>query len=208
MKHLFNKIKPVGNRTIVITNTNQKKEHSFTKEDGTEGNFYIANEYSWDGRVTNFTQGTLLNDFKNLKVGTNVLVHHNSMGDESELVVENTPAGHKVFAVDAHFIYFGVDGDKIIPVDGFMLVERLYEPENVSKGGIIMTTEKVQIKNKVRVLAVPDSITDYKVGDVAIVYPHSDYMMTHNLNGKIDTLIRLKYSDCLAVDHDFDKRGY
>ena len=130
------------------------------------------------------------------------------MGDESELVIEDTPPGYKIFAVDAHFIYFGIEGDKLIPVNGCMLVERLYEPEDVSKGGIIMTTERVQIKNKVRILAVPDSITDYKVGDVAIMYPHSDYMMTHNVNGKIEEIIRLKYSDCLAIDHDFDKRGY
>jgi hypothetical protein len=71
-----------------------------------------------------------------------------------------------------------------------------------------LTTEKIQIKNKVRVLAVPHSMTDYKAGDVAIVYPHSDYLMTHNLNGKIEELIRVKYTDCLAIDHDFDKRGY
>jgi co-chaperonin GroES (HSP10) len=208
MKHLFNKIRPIGNRTIVITNTNQKKEHSFTKEDGTEGNLYIANEYSWDGRVTNFTQGTLLNDFKNLKAGTNVLLHHNSMGDECELAVDGVPDKHKVFAVDAHFIYFGIDGEKIMPIDGYLLVERLYEPEDVSKGGIILTTEKVQIKNKVKILATSESCTEYKVGQVIIMYPHSDYMMTHNVNGKIETIIRVKYSDCLAIDHDFDKRGY
>lgn len=208
MKHLFNKIKPIGKRVIVITDTQQKKSHSFLKEDGTEGNLYIANEYSWDGRVTNFTQGTLLTDFRNLKAGTHVLAHHNSMGDECELAVEGTPAHHKVFAIDEIFVYFGVDGDKVIPIDGYMLVERLYEPEDVSKGGIILTTDRIQIKNKVKVLAVPESIVDYKAGDVAIVYPHSDYLMTHNLNGKIEELIRVKYTDCLAIDHDFDKRGY
>jgi co-chaperonin GroES (HSP10) len=208
MKHLFNKIKPIGKRVIVITDTTQKKQHTFTKEDGTQGELYIANEYSWDGRVTNFTQGKLLNDFKNLKAGTDVLAHHNSMGDECELVIENTPRGHKIFAIDEVFIYFGIDGDKIIPIDGYMLVERLYEPEDVSAGGIILTTEPVKIHNKMRILAVPDSINDFKVGDVAITYPKSDYMMTHNVNGKIEELIRLKYSDCLAIDHDFDKRGY
>lgn len=208
MKHLFNKIKPVGNRTIVITNTNQKKEHSFTKEDGTEGSLYIANEYSWDSRVTNFTQGTLLNDFKNLKAGTDVLVHHNSMGNECELDISDTPKGHKIFAVDAHFIYFGIKDKKLIPVNGNMLVERLYEPEDVSAGGIVLTLEPIKIKNKVRIIAVPESITDYKVGDVAIIYPFADYAMTHNVNGKIEEVIRLKYSDCLAIDHDFDKRGY
>lgn len=208
MEHLYNKIKPVGKRVIILAEKEQKNKHQFTKEDGTIGELYVDNQFSWDSRITNTTQGILLTDFKNLKAGTYVLVHHNSMVDECELVHDDIPHTHRLYAVDEHFVYFGVKDGEIIPTDGFMLVERLYEPEDVSSGGIILTIEPVKIHNKLRVLATSKSNTEFKKGDVVITYKFSDYEMTHNVNGKMEKIIRLRQSDCLAIDHDFDKRGY
>lgn len=203
MKELYNKIKPVGNRVIVLVDVQEKETHSFTKEDGTTGKLYMANEYSWDSRVTNFTQGVLLTDYKNLKAGVHVLAHHNSMGDECELSDSRIPSGHKLFSIESVFVYFGIDGEEIIPVDGYLLADRLYVEQSS-----IIETEKVKIPNKLRIKAVPDSVSGIKVGDVVITYIYSDYEMTHNVNGKVENIIRLKYDDCLAVDKDFDKRGY
>lgn len=203
MKELYNKIKPVGRRVIVLVDVDEKNAHQFTKEDGTIGKLYVANEYSWDSRISNFTQGVLLTDYKNLKAGTHVLAHHNSMGDECEITDKRIPHGHKLFSIDEIFVYFGVEDGKIIPIDGFMLAERIYLEQSS-----LLDVEKVKIPNKLRIKAVPDTITDIKSGDVVITFIHSDYEMTHNVNGKIENLIRLRYSDCLAVDYDFDKRGY
>lgn len=208
MKHLYNKIKPVGRRVIILVDTEEKKSHTIGLKDGKNIDLYLATEFSWDSRVTNYTQGLLLTDYKNLKAGTYVLAHHSSMGDECELVYDEIPAGHKIFAVEDSFIYFGVLDGKIVPIDGYMLAERLYEPEPVSAAGIIMVAEPVKISNKLKILAKPESITDFEVGDVAITYKYSDYEMTHNINGKQEKIIRLKYSDCLAIDNDFNKRGY
>ena len=160
----------------------------------------LAIDYSWDSRITNITQGILLTDYKNLKAGTYVLAHHSSMGDECELVYDGIPHGHKLFSVEENLVFFGFDKGKIIPIDGFMLAERMYKPEPVSKFGIILTAEPEKIDNKLKILAKPDSITDFEVGDVAITYKYSDYEMTHNLNGKQEKIIRLKYSDCLAKE--------
>ncbi len=200
MKHLYNKIKPVGRRVIVLVDIDGKKSHNVDLGNGKSVSLEIATEYSWDGRVTGLTQGVLLTDYKNLKAGMYVLAHHSSMGDECELVHEGIPHGHKLFSIEENFIYFGADEEKLIPLDGYMLVERLYEPEPVSKFGIILVSEPVKIPNKLKILAKPDSITDFEVGDIAVTYKYSDYEMTHNINGKQETIIRLKYSDCLAKE--------
>jgi co-chaperonin GroES (HSP10) len=200
MKHLYNKIKPVGRRVIVLVDIDGKKSHNLDLGNGKSVSLEIATEYSWDGRVTGLTQGILLTDYKNLKAGMYVLAHHSSMGDECELVHEGIPHGHKLFSIEENFIYFGADKEKLIPLDGYMLVERLYEPEPVSKFGIILVSEPVKIPNKLKIVAKPDSITDFEVGDIAVTYKYSDYEMTHNINGKQETIIRLKYSDCLAKE--------
>ena len=200
MKHLYNKIKPVGRRVIVLVDIDGKKSHNLDLGNGKTVSLEIATEYSWDGRVTGLTQGILLTDYKNLKAGMYVLAHHSSMGDECEMDYEGIPHGHKLFSIEENFIYFGADEEKLIPLDGYMLAERLYEPEPVSKFGIILISEPVKIPNKLKILAKPDSITDFEVGDIAVTYKYSDYEMTHNLNGKQETIIRLKYSDCLAKE--------
>lgn len=200
MKHLYNKIKPVGRRVIVLVDIDGKKSHNLDLGNGKSVSLEIATEYSWDGRVTGLTQGILLTDYKNLKAGMYVLAHHSSMGDECEMDYEGIPHGHKLFSIEENFIYFGADEEKLIPLDGYMLAERLYEPEPVSKFGIILVSEPVKIPNKLKILAKPDSITDFEVGDIAVTYKYSDYEMTHNLNGKQETIIRLKYSDCLAKE--------
>lgn len=200
MKHLYNKIKPVGRRVIVLVDIDGKKSHNLDLGNGKSVSLEIATEYSWDGRVTGLTQGILLTDYKNLKAGMYVLAHHSSMGDECEMDYEGIPHGHKLFSIEENFIYFGADEEKLIPLDGYMLAERLYEPEPVSKFGIILVSEPVKIPNKLKILAKPDSITDFEVGDIAVTYKYSDYEMTHNINGKQETIIRLKYSDCLAKE--------
>ena len=208
MQELYNTIKPVGRRVIVLVDPNEKRQHALDLGDGKSVSLELSIDYNWDGRVTGFTQGTLLTDYKNLKAGIKVLIHHNSAGEENELTVDGIPQGNKVYAIDEAFLYFGVNGDEIICVDGYMLAERLYEKEPVSPAGIILVSEPPKIHNKLRILGKPESITDFNVGDIAIVYKYSDYEMTHVVNGKSRKLIRLKYSDCLAVDYGFEERGY
>lgn len=193
---LYNTIKPVGRRIIVAVNSREKNSHEIEMADGTKVELYVDNTYSWDSRITNHTQGVLLTDYKNLKAGTNVLLHHNSFNDENKLDIE--PDIHtSIHAVDEMFIYFGIDGEEMMCIDGFMLAERVYEEDDVTEGGIILV-EKKQKESMLRILGKPESITDFEVGDIAIVYKKSDYEMTHNIGGKLKKIIRLKYSDCLG----------
>ena len=196
MKHLYNTIKPVGKRIIVAIKSGSKQSHVIKDENGNDVELYIDTSYSWDGRVSNHTQGILLTDYKNLKAGTNVLLHHNSIDDDNKLDIE--PDIHtSIHAVDEMFLYFGIDDNGLICIDGFMLAERVYDEDDVSPGGIILV-EKKQKESLLRILAKPESITDFEVGDIAVVYKKSDYEMTHNVGGKLQKIIRLKYSDCLG----------
>lgn len=195
-EELYNTIKPVGKRIIVAVSSKEKNTHEIQMEDGSKLELYIDNTYSWDSRITNHTQGVLLTDYKNLKAGTNVLLHHNSINDENKLDIK-PDIRTSIHAVDEVFIYFGINGEELICIDGFMLAERIYEEDEVSPGGIILT-EKKQKESMLKILAKPDSITDFEVGDTAVVYKKSDYEMTHNIGGKIKKIIRLKYSDCLG----------
>lgn len=197
MKHLYNKIKPVGNRCIVAIDSNSKSRHIIKNEKGEDIELYIAYDYSWDGKESNITQAELLTDFKNLKAGTHVLIHHNAAGDENQLDINDIPPYVQIHAIDSEFVFFGIKDKEYICIDGFMLVERLYEDDVVSDGGIVLT-EKKKKDCMLKILAKPDSITDYEVGDIAVVYKYSDYEIIHTVMGKQERIIRLKIDDCIG----------
>lgn len=197
MKHLYNTIKPVGNKSIIAIDINDKGRHTFQGEDGKELELYVAHEYSWDGKVSNYTQAKLLTDFKNLKAGTDVLIYHNGLNPDFQLPINDIPPYIKVYAIESNFIYFGILDEKIVCLDGFMMAERIYEDGDVSEGGILLTERKKK-ESMLRILAKPDSITDFEVGDIAVTYKYSDYEVIHSVGGKTQTVIRLKHSDCLG----------
>lgn len=196
MQHLYNTIRPVGNRAIVAIEKGSKNSHIVTKDDGTEVELFIDTSYSWDGKVSGQTQAVLLTDFKNLKAGTDVLIHHNAIDESNQLdiYIDTTTFIH---AIEDGFIYFGINDNGLVCIDGYMIVERVYDEDMVSPGGIILT-EKKKHDSLMKIVAKPDSIEDFEVGDIAVVYKKSDYEMTHNVGGKMTKVIRLKYSDCLG----------
>lgn len=196
MQHLYNTIRPVGNRAIVAIKRGSKNSHIVTKDDGTEVELFVDTSYSWDGKVSGQTQAVLLTDFKNLKAGTDVLIHHNAIDESNQLdiYIDTTTFIH---AIESAFVYFGVNDDGLICIDGYMIVERVYDEDMVSPGGIILTEKRKQ-DSLMKIVAKPDSIEDFEVGDIAVVYKKSDYEMTHNVGGKMTKVIRLKYSDCLG----------
>ena len=196
MQHLYNTIKPVGARAIVAVKSGSKNSHIVTKDDGTEVELFIDTSYSWDGKVSGQTQAVLLTDFKNLKAGTDVLIHHNAINESNQLDI-NIDTTTFIHAIEADFVYFGFDDDGIVCIDGYMMVERVYDEDMVSPGGIILT-EKKKHDSLMKVISKPDSIEDFEIGDIAVVYKKSDYEMTHNIGGKMTKIIRLKYSDCLG----------
>lgn len=196
MQHLYNTIRPVGNRAIVAIKKGSKNSHIVTKDDGTEVELFVDTSYSWDGKISGQTQAVLLTDFKNLKAGTDVLIHHNAIDESNQLdiYIDTTTFIH---AIESAFVYFGINDDGLICIDGYMIVERVYDEDMVSPGGIILTEKRKQ-DSLMKIVAKPDSIEDFEVGDIAVVYKKSDYEMTHNVGGKMTKVIRLKYSDCLG----------
>lgn len=190
---MFNTIKPV--RGKVIVSPKQKDSHKIKNENGEEVELYIDNSYNWDSRVSQSTHGILMTDYKNLKAGTYVIYNHKAISDENKLDIEYNRA--PIHAIDEYLIYFGVDGEEIICLEGMMMVERIYDEDTVSPGGIILVEKKKQ-DSLMKVVAKAYDIDDFEVGDVAVVYKYSDYEIPHNIGGKQVKLIRLKYSDCLA----------
>ena len=196
MEHLYNTIRPVGKRAIVAVKSGEKNSHIIKGPNGEDIELYVDTSHSWDGKISQPTQATLLTDFKNLKAGTHVLIHHNTIQSENKLDIQPNPST-SVHAIDEDTVYFGINGDEIICLDGYMIVERVFEEDGVSPGGIILT-EKKKNDTMMKIINKADSITDYEVGDIAVVYKYSDYEIPHNIGGKSTKVIRLKYSDCLG----------
>jgi len=190
---MFNTIKPIKGRVIVCPQS--KESHIIKNEKGEDVELYMDNTYNWDSRVTNSTHGLLMTDYKNLKAGTYVIYNHKTISDENKLDIEYN--GSPIHSIEEYLIYFGVDGDEIICLDGMMMVERVYDEDTVSPGGIILVEKKKQ-DSLMKVVAKASDIEDFEVGDIAVVYKKSDYEIPHNIGGKQMKLIRLKYSDCLA----------
>jgi hypothetical protein len=194
MKHLYNTIRPVGKRAIVAIVDGEKNKHTITDENGKEVELFVDTSFSWDGKVANHTQATLLTDFKNLNAGTHVLIYHNAIHETNQLDIWVNPLT-RIHAIEDSSIYFGFDGEKIICVDGYLLAERIYEDDSTEH---IIAPDKRQVDNVLRIVGKPDSVEDFEIGDLAVVYKYSDYEITHNLNGRRVSVIRLKYSDCLG----------
>jgi hypothetical protein len=194
MKHLYNTIRPVGKRAIVAIVDGEKNKHTITDENGKEVELFVDTSFSWDGKVANHTQATLLTDFKNLKAGTHVLIYHNAIHETNQLDIWVNPLT-RIHAIEDSSIYFGFDGEKIICVDGYLLAERIYEDDSTEH---IIAPDKRKVDNVLRIVGKPDSVDDFEIGDLAVVYKYSDYEITHNLNGRRVSVIRLKYSDCLG----------
>lgn len=190
---MFNKIRPIRGRVIV--SPKMKESHIIKNEKGEDVELFIDNSYSWDGRITKPTHGVLMTDYKNLKAGIDVIFNHNSVSDDNKLDIEYNRA--PIHAIEENLVYFGVDGEEIICLEGMMMVERVYDEETVSPGGIILVEKKKQ-DSLMKVVAKAHDIEDFEIGDTAVVYKYSDYEIPHNIGGKQKKLIRLKYSDCLA----------
>jgi len=59
MEHLYNTIKPVGKRVVIAVRSGDKDSHKVIRDDGTEVELFVNTNYSWDGKISNHTQGTL-----------------------------------------------------------------------------------------------------------------------------------------------------
>lgn len=196
MNHLFNTIRPVGKRVIVAVRNGSKESHLIEKEDGSSVELFVDTSYSWDGKISNHTQATLLTDYKNLKAGTDVLIYHNSISADNCLDIY-PDTSTRIHSIEENFVYFGYVDGELVCLDGFMIGERVFDDEEVSPGGIILTEPKKQ-ETLIKIVAKPDSVTDYEVGETAVMYKYSDYEMTHNLGGKMTKIIRIKVDDCFG----------
>lgn len=188
-------------RLLVKADIFQREQHSFLMPDGTRKAFYLGAKYGEDNKKSKLTMAQVVTECDELKVGDVVLFTHLVIRDDKEVQHEDYPGTEKLYLIDKSSVSFYIREEEICPVGDNLLCERLYYPEEVSPGGIILSYEKKQVENRLRVLKVPPGIDEVKEGDVVVVYKFSDYELSFNYSNTEKTIIRCLFSrDVIAVD--------
>jgi co-chaperonin GroES (HSP10) len=182
---------------LVAVDPDEKSKHMMGDVE-----LFIAKEFSWDGKESNPTGGTLLHDHFGLKAGTRVHFNHRATEQGNDLVVdEYHPL--TVYSIEDYMIHLYEDEDgELQPIDSYAIVERLYEPEEVSKFGIILTTEQKQIPQRLLIKKVGKNSGGIKSGQIVITEKYSDYEMNISHNGRDHRVVRLNLNDIVAIDRN------
>lgn len=186
-------LKAPKGRLIIEVDMEYKNSHTF--DNGQK----IRLERGYDnfnGRYTNPVNGVVIDGLE-LKKGTEVIVHHNSIHDTNKVFnYQNKPLfGIYSVPVEECFIYF--ENEKWRPFPEFSLGYRIYEPYKGKINGIQPTL----VKNKIYV-----SEGEYS-GNVVNTLKASDYeLIFQDKNGKENRIIRFRNSgerqEVIAIDHD------
>jgi hypothetical protein len=212
-------LKAVENRVIVLIDIEGKNSYRF--ENGT----VIRFERNWDTFDQKHTQpvNATVIDAKNIPIGAEILVHHNSCHPVNEvfnhsfLSGEQIASGIKVFSIpetdcyvwrisepepvkiDGKYNYYR-QGGEWQPLPGFILAERVYEPYR----GIIEGIEPKLLKQRLYIK------TGELKGNVVITLKAADYQITfQDSNGRENRLIRCRHfegdwnerEEIIAIDH-------
>lgn len=196
-----------GQRVIVAVNPYQKEVHSIDMPDGSQLELYVGSKFSEDGKVSKPTLGRVISDCEDIQAGDMALFAHVVISDDKWLDVKGyTKGNERMYAIDKSSIIFVIrqNEDKkeaeLIPVNDNILCERMYFPEEVSPGGIILDLEPKKMEDRVRILKVPYDMEDVKEGDVVLMYKFSDYEVKYVYNNKQQEAIRIKHRDILGID--------
>lgn len=185
-------MKLLHRRALVLVDPDAKSNKKISTPMG-EIELYIANEYSWDGRVANNTSGILLDDFKEAPKGSVVIFNHRATTQDNEI-------DDKVFLIDEPFIYFYLDGSEPIPFEGSFLISRIakqkYHTELVH---IPDGWNDTHYDNLFRIERTPRGHDVFKKGQRVIAHKFSDYEIPYAVNGIHSSVIRLKEDDILAT---------
>lgn len=157
---------------------------------------YIANEYSWDGRVSNSTSGILLHDFREAPKGSVVIFNHRATTQDNEL-------DDKVFLIDEPFLYFYLDErNEPVPFGGNFLISRIKKKKYETKLLHIPDGwNEDYYDNVFKIEKAPKGNYDFNPGQQVIAYKYSDYEIPYAVNGVHSSVIRLKADDILAVSN-------
>ena len=185
-------MKLLHNRALVLVDPEAKSNKKVQTPMG-EIDLYIANDYSWDGRVANNTSGILLEDFKEAPKGSVVIFNHRATTQDNEI-------DNKVFLIDEPFIYFYLDGNNPVPFGGYFLISRIKKQKYKSELVHIPDGwNEEDYDNIFRIERVPKGYNVFRSGQKVIAHKFSDYEIPYAVNGIHSSVIRLKEEDILAT---------
>lgn len=196
-----------GLRLLCKADPNQKEHHTFFMPDGTKKAIFLGSKYSEDNKVSKPTMAVAVTDCEEIKVGDVLLFTHVVLISEAEIPHEDYTGPEKLFLINKSSVVAFIRDGNIQPVGDNMICERLYYPEEVSPGGIILSIGKKQISNRLRVVSTSPEVYEVVPGDVVVTYPMSDYELIFNLDNVQQSVIRCLFSrDVIALDtEDYSK---
>jgi len=188
-------------RLLVLADAEQKERHSFLMPDGTRKSFFLGTKYSEDNRLSKPTLAQVITECDGLEVGDIVLFTHAVLSNDKMVLHEDYMEGNdRLYLIDKSSVAFYIKGDEVYPYNENILCERLFYPEVISPGGIILSPNKEQVENRLRVLKVPEGVEDIKSGDIVVVPKFSDYELVFNYNDIQQSIIRCLYRDIYCID--------
>lgn len=194
-------MKPLKSKVLVSVNLNQKSSYEVELAEGLT--IWMDSNFGADGRIASPTIATVVEtDLKGLLKGDIILCHHNTfnMGSISGNLVGDTGVkdenGHSLFVINTDFIYIRIRNGKLLPMEGYMIVERI-KKENKS----VIIQEMGNEPTRFKVIDTGEGCEPVKNGDVIYCFKYSDYEIEYNLNKKKHSVIRVKIDDVLGIEN-------
>lgn len=180
------------NKALVLVDPEAKAKKKITTPFG-DIELHLATDFSWDSKVKESTNGILLEDFKGVPKGTEVIFNHRATTQDNEI-------DDKIFLIDEVFIYFYFDNGHPVPFEKYYLIKRINKPRTQSKFLHIPDNVPTETYDNIfEIVKSPKGSDKFNAGQRVIAYKYSDYEIPYASDGVHGTVIRLKEDDILAL---------
>jgi hypothetical protein len=198
-------IKNQGRDIVILAiNPDEKSSHQIDTPQGKKL-LYLPVGATPDGRLSNPTIGRVICSTRDIfEDGDMVVIHHNALYEDRIVKAEGGQQSfEKLYSIFLDLVFFIVRKGKYIPIWPFAIAQRCYYSQQVSSGGIILSFEKVQVKNRLIINELPDDdrVVGIKKEDVVVVFDKSDYACVFKLDNRITEVIRVHIDrDIIGID--------
>lgn len=201
-------VKTYGRDTVIVAvNPQEKNSHIIQGKDGPIC-LFVFTSASEDSRLSEPTSGRYISSTVDYFMDGDIVVfHHNAVLKKDEIHIESDDINsyEKVYGVSLASVFFIIRNGEYIPFWPFCLVKRLYYNDRISKGGIILDSQPVQVPQRLLIDKLPDDERVKEMGvsenDVVCVYEKSDYECCFKKNNKIEHVIRINMErDIMGID--------
>lgn len=201
-------LKHVDNKVVIRIDIENKNSHRFS--DGTT--IRIERQYNNLNRRETEPVNAWVVSAENIKEGSEILIHPNAVTESyriynyAPLSGEEIAGQWKYYGIPEEMCYLYREGERWLPLKGYVVGQRVFEPYK----GIIEGIEPTQIKN---VLYIE---TGELAGKVVQTLKACDYeIIFQGTNGQEQRIIRCRYfpndpdnerQEVIAIRHDLTER--